>query len=674
MKPSDLGALTQPGEVAVAPDGATVAFTVVTIDLDANQYRSRIWIGPSDGSTTPRPFTAGEHRDVMPRWSPDGTRLAFVSHRESHDSDAGTAAAAGSQILVIPVGTGGEVLCVARWVEEINELAWSPDGTRLAFVAPHRDEARYGPPDQPARKERDMPPRRIRRFLFRIDSHGWEVDRPRHLFVVPADGSSKPRLLTPGEHQVGGLAWSPDSSRLAFVSARHDTWDLDLADDIWTVPSDRADGADGDAELTRVTDTDANYLRPSWSPDGTRLAYLRTQTPLSSPRHGQVGVVDLTSGQRLELTNALDRNCAPYPDAHAPVWDGDSLLFSVEDSGNVQLYRVPANGTGKPQLVVGGDRAVTSWDFKAAGTIAYVASTPVTLGEVFVTGEGTTERQLTDFTGPFAARVELSPPERFVATAPDGTEVECWAIPPNGHNNQPHPTLLNIHGGPFTQYGNRFFDEFQFQAGAGFGVIYCNPRGSSGYSEAWGRAIRWPEADDDPGSGWGGVDYDDVMACVDEACRRFPWIDSERLGIMGGSYGGYMTSWAIGHTDRFKAACSERACNDLLSLEYNSDIASLFRTEVGKSHLEAPDAYLRQSPIRYVQDMTTPVLIVHSENDLRCPISQADELFVALRLLGREPEMVRFPAESHELSRSGAPKHRVMRAELILEWFRERLL
>jgi len=284
------------------------------------------------------------------------------------------------------------------------------------------------------------------------------------------------------------------------------------------------------------------------------------------------------------------------------------------------------------------------------------------------------ERVLTDFTGLLAGHADLLSPEKFVATSADGTEVDCWAIAPaDAGLGQSFPTLLNIHGGPFTQYGNKFFDEFQLEAAAGFGVLYCNPRGSSGYGEAWGRATRWPECKEDPGSGWGGVDYDDVLACAEEACRRFPWIDADRLGVLGGSYGGYLTSWIIGHTDRFRAACSERACNNLLTLEQNSDIATVFRTMVGVTHVESPAAYLRQSPVTYVDDMTTPLLILHSEEDWRCPINQAEELFVALRLLGRTPEFVRFPGESHELSRAGAPRHRVMRAEIILDWFRRHL-
>jgi dipeptidyl aminopeptidase/acylaminoacyl peptidase len=235
------------------------------------------------------------------------------------------------------------------------------------------------------------------------------------------------------------------------------------------------------------------------------------------------------------------------------------------------------------------------------------------------------------------------------------------------------PLLLNIHGGPFTAYGEKFFDEFQFEVGAGFAVLYCNPRGSSGGTEAWGRAIRFPECDVDPGSAWGGVDYDDVMACLDEALRRYDFIDPDRLGVMGGSYGGYMTSWIIAHTDRFAAAISERSCNNLLSLEYASDVAGSFASYVGVHHVDDPEPYLRQSPITYVRDMTTPLLILHSENDLRCPIGQAEELFVALRLLGRTPEFVRFPGESHELSRSGAPRHRVERAEIVVDFMRRHL-
>jgi dipeptidyl aminopeptidase/acylaminoacyl peptidase len=636
-------------------------------DLESNTYRRQVWLAPADPSDgQPYPLTGPGH-EALPRWSPDGRRLAFVSAPPGDGP---------SEICILPVATAGERVVVCSWYGRVSELAWSPDGTHLAFVARDPDPDQYGQPGQP-REGKDMPPRRVTRLIYRLNAAGWTSDRPNRVFVVPADGSAAARSVTPGPFQADGLTWSPDSTAIAFTSARHDSWDLDWANDLWLVR------LGGTVEPERLTDGGSlySYSCPSWSPDGRHLAYYVRSTPTESPRHGQVGVLDLSSRRQQVLTASLDRNCHSLGQTDGPSWLRDHLLFLAEDSGNAHLYRVRADGSEKPELIVGGDRWVSDWSW-AAGTLAYVAATPVSTGEVFVrsldaeapkAGAGE-ERALTTLTQPFAEAISLGTPQRFTARSADGTEVECWAIPPAGaRQGERHPTLLNVHGGPFTQYGNRFMDEFQLEAAAGFGVLYCNPRGSSGYSEQWGRAVRWPESGNDPGSGWGGVDYEDVMACVDAACERFDWIDPDRLGILGGSYGGYMTSWAIGHTDRFKAACSERACNNLTTMEHSADIAGFLRTYIGQDHLAAPEAYARHSPVTYARDMTTPLLILHSDDDRRCPIAQAEELFVALRLLGRDPVMVRFPAENHELSRGGSPAHRIMRANLILDWFRERL-
>ncbi len=660
MQPEDIAALRQVVDPRVSPDGKWVAFGVVSVDKEENRYSSRIWLAATDGSQRARPFTEGPD-DGCARWSPDGRTLALAANHKD-----GT-----SQICLLPVGQGGERVVIATWSSGVGELAWSPDGSQLAFVARDPDPDVYGGPGE-EKKPKDMPPRKITHLFSRLDSEGWVSDRPTRLMVVDADGSTLPRVLTDGPYQAESLSWSPDGSRIAFASGRHPTWDLDMIVDLWAV------AVSGDAEPERLTEHEGSYAFPSWSPDGSRVAFLRFPTPLDEPRHFQLGVLEIASGARTELTSDLDRNCLPYGAARPPQWSGDRLVFGVEDEGDVHVYSVPANGDGKPEPVTEGKLWVSGWDW-AGGTLAMAMSTPGTFFELVVRSfnadaTGAEERRLTDLTRQFAAKVTIGIPEQFVARSADGTEVPCWAIAPVGAEpGRRYPTLLNVHGGPFTSYGNRFFDEFQLQVGAGFGVLFCNPRGGSGYSEAWGRAVRWPEADPDPGSGWGGVDYDDVMACVEEGCSRFGWIDPERVGIIGGSYGGYMASWAIGHTDRFKAAVSERACNNLLALETNSDAASAFRTYVGRSHLEDPDAYLRQSPITYVKDMSTPVLILHSEEDLRCPIGQGEELFVALRLLGRDPVFVRFPGESHELSRSGAPRHRIMRAEIILDWFRDKL-
>jgi dipeptidyl aminopeptidase/acylaminoacyl peptidase len=676
MAPEDIGALRDVQGTRVSPDGTMVAFTVSDVDLEGNRYRLRVWLASSDGRVPARPFSTGPD-DQLPEWSPDGRWLALASSPVEGPAE----------ICVLPVVGGGERVVVASWPAPVTELAWSPDGLSLAFVARVPDAERYGTEGQ-RRKVGEMPARRLTRLFSRLDNQGWVVDRPNRVMTVPADGSAPPLVLTTGPHEAAGITWSPDGSRIAFASARHETWDLDGAVDLWVVP------ADGSGEPEKLTGTNAIFSSPSWSPDGHRLAYVRNPTPLDEPRHERVGVLDLAQGTTTDLTTDLDRNCLPHGYGRAPVWFGDHLLCSVEDSGNVHVYAVGTSGDTKPFAVFTGERWVHTWDW-AAGTLAMAVSTPTTLPELVVlellslpsagaesleTGSrlrGAREplgTRLTDLTSPFAARARLSQPHAFMARSADGTEVPCWAMAPVASEaGRRYPTLLNVHGGPFASYGNHFFDEFQIEAGSGFGVLYCNPRGSSGYDEAWGRAVRWPESELDPGSGWGGVDFDDVMACLEEGCHRFDWVDAERVGILGGSYGGYMASWAIGHTDRFKAACSERSCNNLLTLETNSDIAGVFRGYVGRTHLEDPDAYLRQSPITYVSRMTTPVLILHSDDDLRCPVSQAEELFVALRLLGRDPVFVRFPGESHELSRSGSPRHRVERARLIVDWFTEKL-
>jgi dipeptidyl aminopeptidase/acylaminoacyl peptidase len=276
------------------------------------------------------------------------------------------------------------------------------------------------------------------------------------------------------------------------------------------------------------------------------------------------------------------------------------------------------------------------------------------------------DRRLTTHTATFEDEVTRSEPEPFKAIAPDGAEVDAWVVRPVGfEEGKRYPAVLNIHGGPFTQYGQHFFDEFQVEAGAGYVVVYSNPRGSSGSTEAWGRAIRGPVAD---GPGWGSVDADDLMAVVDEAVKRFDFIDPDRIGVMGGSYGGYMTSWLVGHTDRFRCGISERAVNDMASEDGTCDFAGFFRGIVGAHAWEQPEAYRQISPLTYADRITTPLLIIHSEDDLRCPISQAEQLFTMLRSLGREVEFVRFPAEGHELSRSGSPTHRAMRFQIVLDW------
>jgi dipeptidyl aminopeptidase/acylaminoacyl peptidase len=636
MLPEDLYDLVWASDPRVSPDGKTVACAVNSIDREENAYRSAIWLAAVDGSSPPRQLTAGKKSDGSPRWSPDGTRLAFTSNRDGDKK----------QLYVLPLD-GGEPVCLTELKEDAGKPVWSPDGTRIAFTSRVPDSA-YEEEDEKKRL-----PRRFTRHRYKLDSVGWTGDRRTHVFVVPADGSAAALQLTEGDFENDSPAWSPDSARIAFASPRDDDWDVRLSEQIWVI-----DASGGEPE--RLTPDDGLYDLPSWSPDGSSIACEWSAGGFDRPRNGQIAVLDVATGERRVLTEALDRQCGPFPAIREPIWDGDSLLFALEDQGNVHIRRVPAAG-GDAELVVGGDLWVNGFD-AVGGVVVHAASTPTMPSEIFAG-----DRPLTNVSKAFVEQAPAQPSERFVAVSADGEEVEAWLVRPHDfEQGKRYPMLLNIHGGPFTQYGNRFFDEFQAYARAGYVVVYSNPRGSSGYSEAWGRAIRGPV---DGGRGWGALDYEDLMGVVDAALEQFDFIDADRLGVMGGSYGGYMTSWIVSHTDRFKTACSERAVNNMLSEFGSSDFGWFHRAYTGVWPFEDVEPYLAQSPTTYAAEITTPLLILHSENDLRCNIEQAEHLFTILRLLDREVEFVRFPAESHELSRSGSPFHRVTRLKILIDWF-----
>jgi dipeptidyl aminopeptidase/acylaminoacyl peptidase len=641
MRPEDVFELRWAGDPRIAPDGKTVAFVAWGIDRDENEYSGSIWLVPLDGSESARQFTSSGKQDAAPRWSPDGNRVAFVSNRDGKTK----------QLYVIPA-SGGEARRLTELAEDVTEAVWSPDGTRLAFTSRVRD------PEYDEEDDKRRRPRRFTRLQFKLDSEGWTGDRRRHVFTVPADGSEPPTQLTHGDFEDAQPQWSPDGRRIAFSSARQDDWDVEMRRDIFLVDVEGG-------EPVSVTRGDAWYESPSWSPDGSSIACRYGMGDFDFPRHGQIAVLDAETGEPRLLTTSLDRNCAPYPEVREPVWDGDSLLFVLEDSGNRPLYRVPADGSAPPEPVIDGDQSIVAFDCVGA-RIVHAVSVPTAPAEIYAG-----ETRLTEVAAPFTSGRELRAPERFTAVSEDGSEVEAWVMRPFGFDpSRRYPVLLNIHGGPFSQYGNTFFDEFQVYAAAGYVVLYSNPRGSSGYSEEWGRAIRGPVED---GPGWGTVDYEDLTAVVDEALERFDFCDPERLGVLGGSYGGYMTSWIVSHTDRFRAACSERAVNNFVLEGGSSDISHATKGFVGAHWFEAPEVYLKLSPSSYATDITTPLLILHSEDDLRCPVGNAEDLFTILRILRREVELVRFPAESHELTRSGSPVHRQMRFELILEFFERHL-
>jgi dipeptidyl aminopeptidase/acylaminoacyl peptidase len=641
MLPQDLLHIRFVSDPQISPDGHRVAFVVTTLSEERDEYLSSIWLVETEGGP-PRPFTTGPLRDTAPRWSPDGRFLAFVSERAAEKK---------GQLHVMPAA-GGEARRLTDLRAGVSRPEWSPDGSRIAFLS------RVGGPPEPeiGAEKKSRPPRVITTLKYKQNGEGFIHDRHQHVFVVAVDGG-EPRQVTTGNVQDADPTWSPDGRLIAWSSARHAARDHDDASDIWVVPA-------SGGKPRRVTATAGPAVLPAFSPDGKTIAYLGRASLNGSGKNVQVFTTPLRGGHTTCLTAGFDRSCAPLP--LAPLWSprGDHVVFAAEDPGRLSIYRVGRRPGRRPSQVIGGDRAVSGLSASRDGRrLAFLASDPVCPGEVFVCrADGTGERRLTDVNRAWKRDVALVRPERFRFVR-GGHEVEGWVMRPTRlARGRRAPALLNIHGGPHAQYGYTFFDEFQLYAAAGYAVVYANPRGSQGYGEAFTRAVV---------GDWGGGDVDDVLAALDEALRRHRFIDASRLGVMGGSYGGFMTSWIVGHSDRFRAACSERAVNNQATMFGTSDIGHLFNVlEMGGIlPWEDPERYVARSPVTYASRIRTPLLIIHSEDDLRCPMEQAEQLFVALKKLRREVVLVRFPDENHEMSRSGKPRHRLERFRIILDWF-----
>lgn len=657
MKPSDIAALTSVGDPQLSPDGRHIAYVVTRIDEAANAYVSQIWVAPTAPGTRPRALTAGEHRDSQPRWSPDGAQLAFTSSRAKDDKGKTR-----STLHLLPFEVAGETVLLATADEAFTEPSFSPDGSKLAVTS--RVRGAHYEHDEIGRR----PARKIESLFSFMNGEGFVVDRPKHVHVVPVDGSAPMRDITPGPYECSSPSWFPDGERLAVIVNR---FPKDFTSDVGIVTA-VAPGTEK-TEPQLLTDAAGSFAEPSVLSDGSAVLVAGHPDPHVIPQNAHLGVLDPSSTTVPDWkSHGIDRTWMPTSAGTPPTLiDDQTVLAAVEDRGNTHLMRLDLT-SGTSGLVVGGELSVTGWSHGSIDqteAIAYTATTATTPAELFVLVDGEA-RQLTNHGHAAVAAVEPREPEHFLATSGD-VEVDAWIITPHDFDpSKTYPMLLNIHGGPFTQYGNFFFDEVQMQARAGYVVVYSNPRGGSGRTEAWGQAIVGPKHPTHAGSGWGALDFDDLMAVTDTALANYDFIDPDRLGVLGGSYGGYMTSWIATHTDRFAAACSERAVNNLTALEYSSDISGYFVAEMGPTFVDDPEEYRRMSPITYVKDLNTPLLIVHSEDDLRCPADQAWQLFNACIHLDKpDVDFWLFPGEDHELSRNGSPFHRKQRAEVIIEFF-----
>jgi dipeptidyl aminopeptidase/acylaminoacyl peptidase len=654
LMPEDIYEIALVSDAQISPDGQRVAFVRTVLDKERNDYRSSIWLVDVAGGEPVR-FTTADARDSFPRWSPRGDRLAFLSNRSGKD-----------QVWLINLA-GGEAQQLTRFPEPVTYFAWSPDGTTLAVVTKAETAE---PPEKEPEPETDVV--RITRIRYRSDgTPGFLDDKRAHIWCVPVDGG-RPWQVTSGDFNDDWPAWSPSGHEIAFVSNRTPDREYNTVSEIWAV---RASGG----EPRPVATGDAAYFfKPVWSPDGTALAFTGHREPFAgSSRNHQLWTVAAGGGEPESLTAALDRSVedAVLTDTAAsskpgPVWspDGRWIYVQVSDQGNVHLYRVSPGG-GEPQLVVGGRRRVLDFSLSADGPrIACIVSEPLNPCDIIVcSADGSDERRLTRVNEDFFATVELSEPGEvwLPSASEDRRPIHAWIMKPIGfREGVRYPLVLEIHGGPHAMYGNVYFHEFQLLAAQGYVVLYTNPRGSQGYGQEFLSCTR---------GAWGEADMPDLMGAVDAVIER-GFVDPSRLGVTGGSYGGFMTNWVIGHTDRFKAAVTQRCVSNLASFYGTSDIGFHFSEyEIGGTPWEQPELYRRLSPLTYAPQMKTPLLILHSEQDYRCPIEQAEQLFVWLKKLGRTVEFVRFPDESHGLSRSGKPKHRVERLQHILRWFAEYL-
>ena len=636
----------------ISPNGDVVLFTYTTINMEENKYDSHLWL-QSLGEKSPRQFTFGKCNDIYPRWSPDGKTILFLSNRVS-GLEKEESRKREMQVWTIPVD-GGEARCLAYVEEGVHRPAWSPDGKTILFTSSVFKGERV--------KDSDV--KVIRRIKYKNYGGSLTQGKWSHLFSVPSEGG-KVRQLTDGEFDVDTAVWAPDGRRIAFVSNLEEDADISYFKNIYIVPSEG-----GTPEPLRKSFSSVEAL--GWSPDGKYIAF--TGRVIDDPnlvffRKNDIWILHVEGGESQNLTPNFDEmpiaGESPPGSMRVLKWSPDSryIYFKIDYHGSSPLFRVSLDK--HVEQVIEGKMVVGEFSLDKTGSIiAFDATDTMTPSELWLRDERGMRRVTTMNSG-LLSRLKLREPEEFWFTASDGIRVQGWLIKPHSFKEgKKYPTIIEIHGGPqFGSYGYKLTaaeHEFQVLAEHGYVVVYTNPRGSTGYGEAFAAQI----------SGhWGERDYQDIMEAVDYVIATYPFVDSNKLGVAGGSYGGFMTNWVVGHTDRFKAAVSMRSITNWYSYFGTCDEGWMGHDiSWGKDPWDNLQVIMEKSPISYVKNIKTPFLLIQSELDFRCPIEQAEQLFTALKKLGRVVEFVRFPGETHELSRSGEPKHRVERLQHILLWF-----
>jgi len=672
---TDILAFNWASDPQMSPDGSRVVYVLVTVNEEKDRYETALWMVPADGSDEPRQFTSGPF-DSGPRWSPDGKRIVFARTRDVAEKEERKPA----QLYVIDARGGGEAVAVTSLERGASSPRWSPDGSAIAFTSTWiPDDTLKG---DKKRKKSDV--RVVTRAAYRTNSGGdTDFQRRDHLWVVdiPQGGLediAAPRQITSGPFEEDGAAWAPDGTRLYFLSTRVLEPYYQRPDaDIYSVPAsggaiEVAASIDGPIEAFAV------------SPNGKQIAFVGFVNPTSPMSYNQpdLFVADLGAGTAPRLLTGdydfdiLDGIGADQHPPRAPasagiLWsrDGSSVLLRSAEQGRSNLVRVRV-GNGKLEPFTQGDQEAVAYTASADGArVAILISSATNIGDIFVADakkSRASQKQITRVNDALFSQLDIPAPEEFWYDAFDGKRLHGWILKPPGFDaSKKYPLILHIHGGPHTAYGYAFTHEFLWMAAKGYVVVYTNPRGSSSYGREFGDGIQYA---------FPGPDYEDLMGGVDAVVKR-GYIDEARMGVTGGSGGGILTNWIITKTNRFKAAVSLRSIADWSSFWYVCDFTLFQPYWFRGAPWETPEEFTSRSPIMFADKIETPLMLIDGDADLRTPAAAGGEqMFRALKYLKKPTVMVRFPGETHELSRSGKPGHRVERLRHILGWFDKYLM